>query len=974
MSVATTFDESFYLSNNADVVLAISQGHFSSALQHYQLFGGKSELRDPNSTFDASYYASKNPDVLTAVSNGLVANVFTHYQAFGETENRAPSSAFEGFTADAYLAANADVQAALTAGTITSALEHYIAFGQNETRSGAGVSAPTGTTFTLTTGADNFTGAATNDIFNSTQDLTAANTVGATSTLGAADQLDGGAGNDTLNIVYSGAFATNTGLPVASISNIEAINVRNATSNALTGIDLSNVSGLTSFASDRSNGNITATNAANGTAFGLIGNGTVTTAGTYSFGSVAGATAHTLNISGGMVGTAATALTGTGVLATTINSTGASNTVGTIAAAASSTSLTINATSALTTGAITAAGVTGANLTVSGTANVTTNIAAVAATAVTVSNTTGAVNLGTLNNATVTVDASANTGGVTTTLGTATTTKFTGGEGNDTLTTGAVLTTGTADGGAGTDKLVLGTNVAHANTSSLGGKYTNFETLSLNGTFDASLIAGITAIELTGATNNISKMSATQASAVTGTVDIAATTLALSDATGTADSLTLTLGTGAADATEATDTGTLTVNGFETLNLVANHGTTATTTALKTSTIAALAADSVTAINLTGGAFDFTNAATTKAVAIDGSALTAGLTIAGNLVGASTVTGSAVVDAITLGTAAGATFNLGAGNDTITGTVAQINTGANYNNINAGDGTDKLTINNGANTAVTIVDNNLSKITGVEEIVVSTSGTAAQSITTGGFFDTNFKATGVNLTTNSTTGNVTIDMTSFSGAATLAATTVGTGGGEGAINIQTGSGADTITVTAAAAGDTSVVKTFAGNDKITSAGAEATTVTGGAGDDTLVFGSSGVNTAVFENTAALNGADTITGFALTDIINWVQGGAETEVTGALTTTADVFYQLGGQAAGSADSASAAATALNAAATFTDANATAWIAISDDNSTAIYEWTDTAASANEVAAGELTLVGTIDLAMSSAQLATAITIV
>ena len=52
MSTSAAFDQSFYLSNNTDVLIAISQGIFTSAQQHYDLFGGK-ELRDPNADFNA---------------------------------------------------------------------------------------------------------------------------------------------------------------------------------------------------------------------------------------------------------------------------------------------------------------------------------------------------------------------------------------------------------------------------------------------------------------------------------------------------------------------------------------------------------------------------------------------------------------------------------------------------------------------------------------------------------------------------------------------------------------------------------------------------------------------------------------------------------------------------------------------------------------------------------------------------------
>ena len=74
MSVAAQFDATYYLTNNADVVVAISQGNFSSALDHYTQFGGK-ELRQPNSTFNPTYYAINNPDVLNAVSTGGLSSV-----------------------------------------------------------------------------------------------------------------------------------------------------------------------------------------------------------------------------------------------------------------------------------------------------------------------------------------------------------------------------------------------------------------------------------------------------------------------------------------------------------------------------------------------------------------------------------------------------------------------------------------------------------------------------------------------------------------------------------------------------------------------------------------------------------------------------------------------------------------------------------------------------------------------------------
>ena len=953
------FNATFYLDKNPDVLLAIAQKKIASAEAHWNEFGAV-EGRNPNATFDTKFYYKSNPDVLASDMNPLV-----HFLQNGAAEGRSPSASFvtkAQFDTVAYAAANADLA---TAGITTPAAlyEHFAISGFSEARPGVqttngvaitdGVAGgAVGTTFTLTTGADTgaaFTGTASNDIFTAGYDGAA------TSTFNVTDSLNGGAGQgDVLNIVASDDAIV--ALPGALVSAIEIINVRNVdgngTAQVLT-VNAGNFTGATSLNSDRSSDSVTFAGVAAGASVGVIGNGTVVNGATVA-GYAAAATAAVVNISGGTTGTGVITVTGNGLTSATINSTGAANTVGNVVGAASTTGTTINATTNLTTGAVS---YVGATLTIDGAGAVNLSATALAA-------------------GVTTLNAAGNSGGVTVALGTAVTQTVTGGTGNDTITSGAVLTTGSVDAGAGTaDKLILGTNVAHANTVSLAGKYTNFETLSLAGTLDASLIAGITAIEATGA-SVITKMSATQAAAVTVSGAAANQTFALADATGLTDVLNVKLGTGLTNAA-ADNMTTLTATGFETINLSTNAGPTATVGANKLSTIAAITNTSLTNLNLTGTAFNIASIASTKAVAIDGSNLTgdgaatpAGLTVAGNAISGTVVTGSAFLDTANLGTAAGATYNLGAGNDVINATAAEINAGVNYNIIDGGIGTDTLNIDGGA--ALALVDNNLKNVSNIENIVVATTTTNDQSITTGGFFDTQFKTAGVDLTTTATTGNITIDMTSFSGVAKVTATTAGTGGTEGAINVGTGSGADVISVTAA--GAPGVVRTFAGDDSITTNGAAVFTITGGAGSDKIILSSTGINTVVFENTAALNGSDTITGFnKAVDILNWVQGDAEITITGNLTTNADDLYQLGAQVAGSADSTTAAAAAANAAATWTSAAATAWIAVSDDNSTGVYEWTDVAGT-NGVQASELTLVGVVDSAMTTFDLATAFTIV
>lgn len=240
MSNSAVFDQSYYLSNNADVVVAISQGHFANALDHFNQFGGK-ELRQPNATFNPSYYAINNADVLNAVSSGVFANVFAHYQSFGETENRAPNTNLASFDAAGYLAANADVAAAITAGSFSSALDHYIAFGQNESREGSGVTASveTGQSITLTSRTDSgaaFTGGASQDAFSA--DLINESGVANVTTINSTDVLDGGAGNDTLTATYDDNVA-------ATISNIETLTLSARGGGTGNTFDFVNVTGVT---------------------------------------------------------------------------------------------------------------------------------------------------------------------------------------------------------------------------------------------------------------------------------------------------------------------------------------------------------------------------------------------------------------------------------------------------------------------------------------------------------------------------------------------------------------------------------------------------------------------------------------------------------------------------------------------------------------------------------------------------------
>jgi hypothetical protein len=900
------FNAAYYLTQNPDVAAR----WVGTPEAHYTAFGA-AEMRAPAVWFDYDYYRANNADLQSMTALQL----FTHYNTFGYKEARVTAANYVNFDAAKYLADYSD----LGAGGITAstAAWHYMYYGANEQRVAYNTSGSVitgggnvGTTYTLTTGVDNFTGTVSNDTFNSSVDLTAANTVGATSTLNAADQINGAAGVDTLNITYSGAFANNTGIPAAGISNVEIINVRNVTSNALTGVDLSLIPGVTAFNSDRSNGAVTVTNVGKTASLGVIGNGTVVN-GALTAKYVAGTTAATLNVSGGTA-TGAGAVTINGdvdaLLKTlTVNSTGAANTLGGIATPAAVTAVNINASANLITGGITGVAA-GTTITVAGGAT--------------------SVNLGALAANVTTVTASGLTaGGITATIG-ALAQVITGGTGNDTITTAGVQT-GAVNAGAGTaDKLIVAAVADVAATPAA--KFTNFEILQNNaaGSIDASLVAGITSVVLNNAgAGSFTNLSATQAAAVSVIQSNTGGTLALKDATGLTDVVNIT-GTTTVVAT-AVDVKNLSILGVETLNYT-NSATAASTLSLAGAAAASAGLKTITVAGTKGVTLDVAAAATpahaTTLTLIDASLLTAQATgtntftlldtVGGHALKAGlTVTGSGGDDVVTFATtdtiATGlVTVNGGAGNDAFSATLAQLfTTGQGAISFNGGtDGSatvaDTLTISDAA--AGTVVDSTFMNLSNVENLAFTNTG--AISLTTGGFFNTAFTAGGVKITDGATLANaVTFDLTSFTGASSI--TNVGTTGVQ---TITGGTGIDKITITSAVAAtgaSTVVLKGGAGADviKITDASVMSVShsfdITGGVGADSItsaVSSTLGAASNIFFNVnvgdSLVGASDIITGFnvvaagsRLADTIDFT--GAAIKPATAIAATAVTGYAL-----------------------------------------------------------------------------------
>jgi hypothetical protein len=121
--------------------------------------------------------------------------------------------------------------------------------------------------------------------------------------------------------------------------------------------------------------------------------------------------------------------------------------------------------------------------------------------------------------------------------------------------------------------------------------------------------------------------------------------------------------------------------------------------------------------------------------------------------------------------------------------------------------------------------------------------------------------------------------------------------------------------------------------------------------DTFEYGGANLETAVTVFSGTAGDGDKL------DMSNL--GGLLDVVSGNLTTTAGTIYFLSTGVAGDADSEASAAAALMDAATWTDADATAYVILADNNSTAVFEFVDTAASADGVVAGELSTIGDIN---------------
>jgi hypothetical protein len=539
-----------------------------------------------------------------------------------------------------------------------------------------------GKTFSLTPGVDAVVGTNYNDTINV---LSINATTGAAgSNLNAFDSIDGGAGNDTLNLfVAAGANDTLQG----TVTNVETINITGSDVLAVTGgrgqVDASFFAGSQNIA----------LNGAAATDVNNVTNQTVTLNG-------GGAS---IGVNYGSSATAGTVALNNAVAATTLTLTGsklaAATVTGSVKAASSTTAGTVTIVDGSTTDTI-------KTLNLGLTSAATVNVAgATALTTIAADSSTGGITLAGVSStvSSISTGAGADTVSLTTaftssvtsatvstgagndkiTVATTGTGSFTvnAGDGNDSITVAAsqLIAGNKIDGGAGTDTLVLGNNAAFAagDYALINSLVTNVESAefqnavtALNAsklafttlTFDAAgTVTGVTTQALTAKGNLTATASGDVVDLTNGSTY--AGNLAVTE-TGATSTLTLNADTATVNVKASTSNGVVTTIGGDlqtslTVNLTnaANASSNATGDNLSSATILVDATTNNTALKsivLTGAGSVTIDASASQALtSVDASQL--GGTIAngttkGTITGGLTYTGnSAIAETITLG-------------------------------------------------------------------------------------------------------------------------------------------------------------------------------------------------------------------------------------------------------------------------------------------------------------------------------------
>ena len=540
------FDEDAYLANKLvqlqtiepekgwtpDLLQAELAKYSATPYQHF-VAQGNSENISPNSYFNVAEYLKAKADQMNAMNDGqgyegktdwteaavqaemakYGVSAWDHYNQVGQYEGVNPSNALDTSAyfedkAELLNAAKwegrtdwtaADIQAIFKAAGCSpltdpdqnlASIPAVPAEEQVSTNYNPYTPSTPGTpgeTYELTTAVDTITGTVNDDTFNGV-----ASSLTKEATLNAGDQLDGAAGNDTLNVTMNSNFTGFTG--DGKLVNVESVNLTNAGTLART-FNAANISGVETYTL---NAETAAINLSNLAAAGI-----------------------TVNVKDQASG------------ATTIGFT-------TDAVKGTSDSLTLGLKDVGTVGEGSAADkyvtptVTGIeNLTVKATGQNLVDLSGVAdAKSITVTG-AGTLDVNAVGSKVTSFDASAATGAVEADLdSSAALTAVKGGAGDDAFAVAKLAANATLEGGAGDDTLVL-----KDMSGTLQPTMSGFETVQINGTngdtltLSAKNVQDLTGLELTGvSTVTLANLDAT---------DFTVTGLGTGDATTTKATLTL---------------------------------------------------------------------------------------------------------------------------------------------------------------------------------------------------------------------------------------------------------------------------------------------------------------------------------------------------------------------------------------------------------------------------------------------------
>lgn len=566
-----------------------------------------------------------------------IANRVTYATAFTAAVDTASEIVGYSGTAAANAARTAVASVVDTAASLTTATTAIATSVSTVVASGT---SSVGATFTLTEAINTVTG----DSSNNTIDGSLATTVaGRLQTWNNADSIDGGAGTDTLTVQITAAVTA------ASFKNIEVLSIENQTNNIAVDLNsgdntLTTIKNVNSGAND-----LTVQNVQSAVANYEVSNNS------------AGAAALTVTV-------ANTLLAGTADAATlTVNNvTDATISLGTVSAASGYETISVVSSGSVKNGGTTdlvlddGAGTSLATVNVSGSTALDLDITPTTVTTVNASTMTGALDVQLVN-------------------GNVRNVSVTGGTGNDIIsvgqTAGDYTTADTISGGSGTDRLVL-INADATNATATQSNVSGIEVIGL-----ADGISGTVSLTNFGATGlrfgaNTAAAGNISYTAGTGTLDLQTFTLGhavVATAAGfaTTDVLGLTIGSTAAGNNSGS---TMTLTGFETVNVLSQGGAntitaltltnTASTEAIvvtgdQTLTLAtSIVADSISASGMTGSA----------ALIMGANANTLSMTITGTA-NADTLRGGTAADIINGGSGADAIFNVAAGNTASAGDV-----------------------------------------------------------------------------------------------------------------------------------------------------------------------------------------------------------------------------------------------------------------------------------------------------------------